>query len=132
MLHGDFYFLYIYFFFFLFRFFSIIVLKDIDYSSLCYTVGPCWLSILYIIVCSYQSQTPNLSLSFPLSVQFSCSVMSHTLRPHGLQASLPITNSQSLLKLMSIVSVMPSNDLVLCHPLLLPSSIFPSIRVFSN
>ena len=43
-----------------------------------------------------------------------------------------ITNSQSLLKLMSITSVMPSNHLILCCPLLLPSSIFPSIRVFSN
>ena len=43
-----------------------------------------------------------------------------------------ITNSWSLLKLMSIESVMPSNHLVLCHPLLLPPSIFPSIRVFSN
>ena len=48
------------------------------------------------------------------------------------QASLPITNSQSLLKLMSIESVMPSNHLILCRPLLLPPSIFPSIRVFSN
>ena len=48
------------------------------------------------------------------------------------QASLPITNSQSLLKLMPIESVIPSNHLVLCHPLLLLSSIFPSIRVFSN
>ena len=47
------------------------------------------------------------------------------------QASLSITNSQSLLKLMSIESVMPSNHLILCHPLLLPS-LFPSIRVFSN
>ena len=46
-------------------------------------------------------------------------------------ASLSITNSWSLLKLMSIESVMPSNHLILCHPLLLPS-IFPSIRVFSN
>ena len=49
--------------------------------------------------------------------------------PH--QASLSITNSQSLLKLMSIESVMSSNHLLLCHPLLLPS-VFPSIRVFSN
>ena len=48
------------------------------------------------------------------------------------QASLSITNSQSLLKLMSIESVMPSNQFILCHPLLLPPSIFPSIRVFSN
>ena len=48
------------------------------------------------------------------------------------QASLSITNSQSLPKLMSIESVMPSNHLILCHPLLLPPSIFPRIRVFSN
>ena len=50
----------------------------------------------------------------------------------ALQASLSITNSRSLLKLMSTKSVMPSNHLILCHPLLLPPSIFPSIRVFSN
>ena len=48
------------------------------------------------------------------------------------QASLSITNYWSLLKLMSIESVMPSNHLIPCHPLLLPPSIFPSIRVFSN
>ena len=48
------------------------------------------------------------------------------------QASLSITNSQSLLKLMSIKLVMPSNHLILCRPLLLLSSIFPNIRVFSN
>ena len=48
------------------------------------------------------------------------------------QASLSITNSQSLLKLMSIESVMPSNHLILCRPLLFPPSIFPSIRVFSS
>ena len=48
------------------------------------------------------------------------------------QVSLSITNSQSLLKLMSIKLVMPSNHLILCHPLLLPPSIFPNIRVFSN
>ena len=48
------------------------------------------------------------------------------------QPSLSITNSWSLLKLMSIESVMPSNHLILCCPLLLPPSIFPSIRVFSN
>ena len=70
-----------------------------------------------------------------LSVQFSHSVMSDCLRPHELQhakASWSITNSRSLLKLMSIESVMPSNYLILCHPLLFPPSIFPSIRVFSN
>ena len=48
------------------------------------------------------------------------------------QASLSITSSQSLLKLMSIESGMPSNHLILCPPLLLPPSIFPSIRVFSS
>ena len=48
------------------------------------------------------------------------------------QASLSITNFHSLIKLMSIESVMPSNCLILCHPLLLPPSIFSSIRVFSN
>ena len=48
------------------------------------------------------------------------------------QASLSITNSQSLLKLMSIKAVMASNHLILCHPLLLRPSIFPSIRVFSS
>ena len=61
--------------------------------------------------------------------------MSTSLQPHGLtaarKASLSITNSWSLLKLMSIESVIPSNHLILCHPLL-PPSIFPSIRIFSN
>ena len=50
----------------------------------------------------------------------------------GRQASLSITNSRSLLKLISIESVMPSNHIILCHPLLLLPSIFPSIRVFSS
>ena len=48
------------------------------------------------------------------------------------QTSLSITNSWSLLKLMSIWSLIPSNHLILCHPLLLPPSVFPGIRVFSN
>ena len=55
-----------------------------------------------------------------------------TLWSAAQQASLSITNSRSLLKLMSIESVMPSNHLILCRPLLLPPSIFPSSRVFSN
>ena len=67
------------------------------------------------------------------SVQFNRSVMSDSATPWtaACQASLSITNCRSSLKLMSIESVMPSNHLILCHPLLLPS-IFPSIRVFSN
>ena len=48
------------------------------------------------------------------------------------QTSLSITNSRRLLKLLSIASVMPSNHLILCHPFLLLSSIFPRIRIFSN
>ena len=55
-----------------------------------------------------------------------------TPRTATCQDFLSITNSQSLLKLISIESVMPSNHLILCHPLLLPPSIFPSIRVFPN
>ena len=69
------------------------------------------------------------------SVQFSLSVVSDSLQPDGQQHTrLPyfITNSRSLLKLMSIELVMPSNHLILCYPHLLPPSIFPSSRVFSN
>ena len=66
------------------------------------------------------------------SVQWLCCVqLFETPWTAGRQASPSITNSQSLLKLMSIKSVMPSNHLILCRLLLLPS-IFPSIRVFSN
>ena len=61
--------------------------------------------------------------------------MSDSLRPHGLQRERPPCRSPAsgvLLKLISIESVMPPNHVILCHPLLLPPSIFPSIRVFSN
>ena len=68
------------------------------------------------------------------SIQLSHSVMSDSATPwtSARQASLSITNSRSPPKPMSIESVMPSNNLILCHPLLLLRSIFPSIRVFSN
>ena len=68
------------------------------------------------------------------AVQFSSSVVSDSATPwmQHCQASRSITNSQSLRKLMSIELVMLSNHLILCHPLLLPPSIFPSIRIFSN
>ena len=68
------------------------------------------------------------------SVQFSCSVVSDSVIPWtaACHTSLSIFKSQSLLKLRSIESVMPSNHLILCHLLLLPPSIFPSIRVLSN
>ena len=71
------------------------------------------------------------------SVQFIRSVVTDSLRPHEPQhtrpqASLSIINSRSPPKPMSIESVMPSNHLILCRPLLLLPSIFPIIRVFSN
>ena len=67
------------------------------------------------------------------NILFCHSVVSDSATPWTAahQASLSITNSWSLLKLMSIESAMPSNHLILCHPLLLLPSIFPSIRVFS-
>ena len=69
----------------------------------------------------------------PSSVQsLSCVYLFAIPRTAARKASLSITNSRSLLKPMSIESVMPSNHLILCHPLLLPPSIFPSIRIFSN
>ena len=69
-----------------------------------------------------------------VSVQFSLSRVRLFVTPctAACQTSMSITNSQSLLKLMSIKSVMPSNHLILCRPLLLTPSVFPSIRVFSN
>ena len=80
----------------------------------------------------------NHSLSIPDTYQFSSvQSLSHvqlfaTPWTAARQASLSITNSRSLLKLMSIELVMTSNHLILCHSLLLPPSIFPTIRVFSN
>ena len=77
-------------------------------------------------------------ISLISSVQFSSvQLLSHvqlfaTPQTAACQVSLSITNSWSLFKLMSIESVMPSNHLILCRPLLLMPSIFPSIRVFSN
>ena len=78
--------------------------------------------------------TENDCFPFCLLLLFSRSVASDSLRPHGPahQASLSIIISQSLLKVMSIELVIPSNHLVLCCSLLLLSSIFSSIRVFSK
>ena len=68
------------------------------------------------------------------SVQFSCSVMSDSATPWtaARQASLSITSSWSLLRLISIELMMPFNHFILCRPLLLLPSVFPNIRVFSN
>ena len=76
--------------------------------------------------------------SWKINIQFSsfqllsCMQLFATLWNAACQDSLLITNSQSLIKLTSIESVMPSNHLILCHPLLLTPSILPSIRIFSN
>ena len=72
---------------------------------------------------------------FSTSLQFSPSVESDSLRPHGLQHArppCPLLTPGAYSKFMSIESVMPSSHLILCCPLLLTPSIFPSIRVFSN
>ena len=67
-----------------------------------------------------------------LSVQFSCSAVSDSSRPRGLQGLPVLTNSRSFLKLMSFESVMPPKHLILCRLLLLLPSIFPSMTVLSN
>ena len=82
----------------------------------------------------FPEDLPDPLPAFFNSVQFGRSVMSNSATPWtaARQASLSVTNSQSLLKLMSTELVMPSNHLILCRPFLLIPSIFPSIRVFSN
>ena len=77
-----------------------------------------WATTSFICLCSVQS--------------LSCVHLFATPWATACQASLSVTNSWSLLKLMSIKSVMPSNHHILCHPLFLLPSIFPSIRVFFN
>ena len=89
------------------------------------------------LLCSIHCQLKIASLCRPRFIlfQFSHSVASDSLPPHGLQHTrlpCPSLTLRSLLKLLSIELVMPSSHLVLCCPLLLPPSIFPSVRVFSN
>ena len=87
--------------------------------------------LLYFI--SFNSHSISMRYVFFSSVQSLSRVqLFATPWTAACQASLSITNSQSLLKLVSIESVMTSSHLILCRPLLLPPSIFPSIRVFSN
>ena len=79
-----------------------------------------------------RSQKQNIYVVVAVVQSLSRVQLFSTPRTAARQASLSVTNSQSLLKLMPIKSVMPSNHLILCHPLLPLSSIFPSTRVFSN
>ena len=100
---------------------------------LVYTPGP--LSIMehfFFFSFWFSFQSILESVQFSLVQWLSRVRLFATLWTAARQASLPITNSQSLLKLMSIESVMPSNHLILCRSLLLPPSIFPNIRVFSS
>ena len=91
----------------------------------------CWQS--YPRVKSLKSpMIPDLQTEFSSVQSVSCVRLFAIPWTVAHQASLPITNSQSLLKLMSIESVIPSNHLILCCPLLLLPSIFPSIRVFCS
>ena len=86
---------------------------------------------LQCILCRFNNTESCSKSQLVSSVAQSCPTL-WTPWTAARQASLFITNSWSLLKLMSIESVIPSNHLILCHPLLLPPSIFPSIRTFSN
>ena len=100
-----------------------IMQKDLESSH----ILPNYLGIQqYVIKLNSLRWKPHLSSVHSLSRVFA------TPWTAAHQASLSITNSQSLLKFMSIEWVMPSNHLILCCPLLLPPSIFPSIRVFSS
>ena len=76
--------------------------------------------------------SPRTVYQFSSVQSLSCVQLFATPWTAACQASLSITNSQSLLKLMSIESVMPSNNLILCHSLLLLPSVFPSTRVFTT
>ena len=88
-------------------------------------------SIFYTFFLDFKMSC-SFGSNIPVPVQLLSRVCGPMVAPWTAvrQASLSITNSQCLLKLMSIESVMPSNHLILCHPLLLLPSIFPSIRVF--
>ena len=88
---------------------------------------------MYIIIKPHNNSIRCCTYSSFQSVQLlSCVQLFATPWTAALRASLSITNSWSLLKLMSIKLVMPSNHLILCHPLLLLLSVFPNIRVFSS
>ena len=86
-------------------------------------------SVLYVCV---SFATLHVGPSFSSVQLLSCVQLFVTPWTAARLASRTITSSQSLLKLISIKSVMPSNHLILCRPLLLPPSIFPSIRIYSN
>ena len=95
-------------------------------TCMCLCVFASWVQWFLLVV------KKHVWLAFSSVQLLICVLLFATLWTAGHQASLIITNSQSLLKLISIKSVMPSNHLIFCWLLLLRPSIFPSIRVFSN
>ena len=100
-----------------------------------YKVCECLFPLRYsqlIQILTLISSTWKVMDQFSSVQSLSCVRLFTTPWTAACQTSLSITNSWSLLKFMSIESMMPSNHLILCHPLLLPPSIFPSIRIFSS
>ena len=115
----------------------------LDYIKDSYNPTPPATNALNVMLCNEATNPALLTYScfssghwlqnqFSSVQSLSCVQLFATPWTTARQASLSITNSWSLLKPLSIESVMPSNHLILCHPLLLLRSIFPSIRVFSN
>ena len=90
-----------------------------------------WVNLSLLILIPY-AEIYSVKLQFRSIQSLSCVQLFATPCTVAPQASLSFTNSRSLLKIMSVRSAMPSNHLLLYHPLLIPPSIFPSIRVFSN
>ena len=118
-----------------------VLLYRVILHSLVFKCQHSWSSIPGPLLIPPYFQVRSLGISFWKkclqfsSVQFSCLVVSNPERPYGLQHARLLCSSPTpgaYLKLMSIELVMPSNHLILCHPLLLLPSIFPSIKVFSN
>ena len=99
------------------------------YTTLVHVAPHPWKSANLSVVISMMNLLTTYFSSFQ---SLTCVRLFMTPWTAACQASLSITNSWSLFKLMSIESVMPSNHLILCHPLLLLPSIFPSIRIFLN
>ena len=110
---------------------GILQARILEWIAIPFSRGPSWSRDLIQVSCIADRFFTIWTIS---SVQFSRSVVSDsaTTWTAAHQASLSITHSQSLPKLMSIESVIPSNHLILCRPLLLLPSIFPSISVFSS
>ena len=113
---------------------SLELFLPIPFSFLAPVMDPDWHLGLYALLTSPTSSHLCPSWAFLTTVAVYSQVVSNSVTPWTAahQASLPFAVSWSLLKLMSIKAVMPSNHLILCHPLLLLPSIFPSIRIFSN